>query len=78
MEKELSKIVLSLYDVATGPIYHDISLENKFSTIKGRIAFNLKMQQLVKLSIEPLKILCSFNEIPNETEYNFSLKFLVL
>ena len=76
-EKPLSHLRLCLYDIATGPIYHDLSLENKQSSIKGRLAFNLKMRQRVKIQIKPFKIQCDMLDLLKETSYNFSFRFMV-
>jgi len=54
-----------------------LSLENKGSSIKGRLAFNLKMRQKVKITIEPIKIQCDLGDLLKEASYNFSFRFIV-
>ena len=44
---------------------------------KGRIAFNIGMNQIVKIMLQAEKIFCNLKDILQESSYTFSLKLTV-
>jgi len=73
----LCEIILNLYDVATGPVLNDITLENKQLKMNGRLFFNLHMMQRIHLSLIPETVKFEFAEPRKESSYFFSLKMVV-
>ena len=73
----LCEIILNLYDVATGPVLNDITLENKQLKMNGRLFFNLHMIQRIHLALIPETVKFEFAQPRKEGSYFFSLKMLV-
>ena len=73
----LCEIILDLYDVATGPAYNDITLDNKQLKMNGRLFFYLRMLQKIKMLIITEMVHFEFNEPHKENNYFFSLKLMV-
>ena len=47
--KLLWEMQIKLFEVATGPIHHDLFVKNKETKIEGRLYFDIKMSQITKL-----------------------------
>lgn len=73
----LCEIILSLYDVATGPVENDLVLDNKPSKTHGRLYFSLTMLQNLHFFLIPDQIHFEFSEPKKENSYFFFLKLLV-
>lgn len=75
--KELYTIKLNLYDLARGPIHHNYIIDNKSTDTKGRLIFDFKMVQRVRLIIKALYLHTLLNDTLKEKAYNYSLKIIV-
>lgn len=73
----LCEIILSLYDMATGPVENDLVLDNKPSKTHGRLYFSLTMLQNLHFFLIPDRIHFEFSEPMKENSYFFFLKLLV-
>ncbi|KAL4460366.1 hypothetical protein ABPG74_000117 [Tetrahymena malaccensis] len=70
----ISKITLTLYQIATGPVHNDFLLNTQDLTRKGRITFDIRMAQFVTMNISCKNMFCTMDENLQDKAYNFNLK----
>lgn len=70
----MGRIKVKTYEIAIGPLHHDYAFESSV----GRLFFDIKMSQIVKISLRPLKIICKFKEPLSSTVYSYNFNVVVM
>ena len=69
----VGRIKIKTYEIATGPLHHDYAFESS----AGRLFFDIKMSQIVKMSLKPLEIVCKFKEPLSAPIYSYNFNVVV-
>ena len=69
----ISKIKVRAYDIATGPLHNDYGLRNS----NGRIFLDIRMSQILKITIKPLNLTAEFKNALIAPLYCYNLNVVV-
>ena len=69
----VGRIKMRTYEIATGPLHHDYSFENS----TGRLFFDIKMSQTLRMKFKPLKVVAKFKEVLSAPLYCYNFNVVV-
>lgn len=69
----VGKVKVKAFDMATGPFHYDYGLENS----NGRIFFDIKMSQIVKIVMKPLHVSATFKDVLAAPTYSYNFNVVV-
>jgi len=73
--KEIGDVKINLHELATGPFHLDFFIKMKKGYKEpGRINLDVKMSQVIQVSVKPQRVTCKLKDNLKEKFYNFSLK----
>lgn len=69
----VGKVKIRTFEVATGPLHYDYGLENS----NGRIFFDIKMSQIVRMTMKPLNLTATFKDLLASPMYCYNFNVVV-
>lgn len=69
----IGKIKMRTHEIATGPLHHDYAFENS----SGRLFFDIKMSQTLKMNFKPLRMTAKFKSNLSAPLYSYNFNIVV-
>ena len=69
----MGKIKIKTYDIATGPLHYDYGFKNS----KARLFFDIKMSQIVNITMKPLNMTAIFKDVLSAPLYCYNFNVVV-